>query len=163
MVLPISCALKCHLRAKRQSVNAVRILSTGGSGQGYRLRYLTSTRCAFDCDLCIGRRNAPVDRRRYARCSLPKGLLYARNFGVGESPPFCLDSLRNNRLQDSAKLGTLRKRVTHVADNREGQKNGGLFHHGRLPIRSGRGPSQYSAASDFVTSSVEEPGAKSRE
>jgi hypothetical protein len=51
-----------------------------------------------------------------------------------------LDSLRNDPLRDSTKLGTLRKREADVADNRNGQKNGGLFYHGRLPIRSGRGP-----------------------
>ena len=101
-----------------------------------------------------------VDWRRYDRSSLPrlpKGLLYAGNFSVGD----CLDGLRNG-LRDSAKPGTLRKRVAHVADYREGQKNGGLFHHRRLPSGPGRNLHEFCFLY-AITSSVEEPGAKSHE
>jgi hypothetical protein len=98
-----------------------------------------------------------VHWRRYDRFSLPRGLVCAGNCSVGEFPPFCLDSLRN-RLRDSAKLVTLRKRVAHVAENREGQKNGGLFHHRRysVPLHDTLLPRLVYA----ITSSVEEPGAK---
>jgi hypothetical protein len=87
-------------------------------------------------------------QRRYGRSPRPKVLLYTGNFRVWWFSPFCLDSLRDDRLRDAGKLGEgvtriSRKRVAAVAENRKGQKCGGVSYHRRLHDPAGVQPAKF--------------------
>jgi hypothetical protein len=117
-----------RLRTKRQSVNPVRIRPRPDEPcQKYRLRHLILTRCTLEGIWSVRRRDALLYQRPYARSPWLRVLIYAGNLNVWGSPPFCLDSLRDDRLRDASRLvdGIARiscKSVAAVAENHKGQK-----------------------------------------
>src|SRR5262249_8795293 len=133
----------CHLRAKRQSVNIVRIrLRAGEPTQEDRLPRLIPTRCMPWGNSSVRARNARSIGAVMLDPPWPGVLLYAGDFRVWRFPPFCMDSLRDNQLRVTGKVvedvtGTSCKRVAANAQNSKGQKSCGVSHHGR-PYDSAR-------------------------
>src|SRR6516225_6210312 len=137
LVLLIGRGSKCHLGAKRQSVNTVRIrLRTGEYGWEYPLLHLITTKCKLRSNSSVSSRSAQRHQSRYTRFPRPKVLFYTGDVRAWRSAQFCMGRLRADQLLVAGKAvedvtRTSCKRVAADAKNPKGQKSGGVSHHGR--------------------------------